>query len=747
MQYPVERDFDGKKLVIETGKFAAQSSAAVTVRCGDSIILATVCVAPHPRADIDFLPLTVDYEERLYAAGKIPGSFFRREGRPTQEAVLFGRLSDRPLRPLFPKGFYNDVQIVITVLSADKENPPEILGIVGASAALAISEIPFAGPVGATRVGHINGSYVVNPTFDDINQGDLSVVVASTKDAVMMVEAAASEASEEVVLEGIRKAQEANNQVIEMIEELVRQVGKPKIGFQADTGDQDLESEVDTLLNGRLSRALEAGLDKNGLDRASKELEAEVVSKLEDLHPREQVAASFESVLKKLMRSRILDKGVRPDGRGLKDIRLITCEVGVLPRTHGSGLFTRGETQVLTITTLAATGMRQTLDTLSPIGTKRFLHHYNFPPYSTGEVKRMGSAGRREIGHGALAERAIEPVIPSEEDFPYTIRLVSEVLSSNGSTSMASVCGSTLALMDAGVPVSSPVAGIAMGLVIGGNGRHAVLTDIQGLEDHLGDMDFKVAGTARGINALQLDVKVAALSHAVLEGALEQAKEARMVILEKIQQVISEPRPETSPYAPKVIRIVIPVDKIGALIGPGGRNIRAIQEETGATIDTEDDGTVVIGSSDEAMLKRARSRVEALTREIAVGDIFTGKVTRLTTFGAFVELTPGKDGLLRSGEMSDGDGLKMGQELTVLVKEIDPMGRINLSQRDLYGENETEEPQVAARPAAPSQGRPPQGGNAPGFRGPGGGPPRSGPGGAGQSRRPFRPPFRRPSDR
>ena len=750
MQYSVEREIGGGKLVIETGKYAAQANAAVMVRCGDSVILATVCVSPQPRADIDFLPLTVDYEERLYAAGKIPGSFFRREGRPGQEAVLFGRLTDRPLRPLFPKGFYNEVQIIITVLSVDKENPPEVLGIVGASAALSISDIPFEGPVGASRVAHIDGVYTVNPTYSEINQGDLSVVVAGTRDAVMMVEAGSTEVLEEVALEAIRRAQEANGQVIDMIEELVTAVGKPKMSFAADTSHQNLDGEINTVLNGRLSQVLEAGGDKIERERALRDLEVEVQERLEEQHPRENVSVAFESILRELMRSRILDKGIRPDGRGLTDIRPIGCEVGVLPRTHGSGLFTRGQTQVLTIATLASIGMKQTLDTLSPEDKKRFMHHYNFTPYSTGEVKRVGSTGRREIGHGALAERAIEVVVPSEEEFPYAIRLVSEVLSSNGSTSMASVCGSTLALMDAGVPIKSPVAGVAMGLVMGEDGRYSVLTDIEGMEDHLGDMDFKVAGTARGINALQMDIKVKGLTYEVLEQALKQAREGRLSILEKMRQALTEPRPHLSPYAPKVFRMVIPVDKIGALIGPGGRNIRAIQEETGVTIDTEDDGTVIVGSSDDAMIQRARERIEGLTREIVVGEIFTGKVKRLTSFGAFVELLPGKEGLVRMGELGEmEDGLKIGQELTVIIQEIDSMGRINLSRRALFGDSERP-PEATDRPPRPPQDRPRQGGPPPGPRGPGQrsdrrpfpgqGGPRPGPG---QSRRPpSRPTFR-----
>ena len=706
MLYSATREIDGKTLTIETGKLAGQADGAVTVRLGETMILATACVSPQPRANIDFLPLTVDYEERLYAAGRIPGSFFRREGRPGQEATLFGRLTDRPLRPLFPKGFYNDVQIIITVLSVDKENPPEVLGTIGASAALSISEIPFQGPVGASRVAHIGGSFRVNPTYEESNQGDLSVVVAGTRDAIMMVEASSQDVSEEVVLDAMRRGHDASIQVIEMIDELVAATGKPKIEFQAEAADQELITQVDNLLNGRVAQILEARQDKSQMELALKQLEEEAHERLADDHSKDAVSAAFEAILKKLMRARILEKGIRPDGRQLTEIRPISCEVGVLPRTHGSGLFTRGETQVLTIATLASTGMEQKVDDLSPEDTRRYMHHYNFLPFSTGEVKRINT-GRREIGHGALAERAVEVVVPSKEDFPYAIRLVSEVLSSNGSTSMASVCGSTLALMDAGVPLKNPVAGVAMGLIMGEGGQAAVLTDIAGIEDHLGDMDFKVAGTVNGINALQMDVKVKGLTYDALERALKQAKEGRLFILDKMRATIAEPRDHLSQYAPKMVRIMIPVNKIGVLIGPGGRTIRALQEETGADIDVEDDGSVLIGSSSDAMLRQAKDKIEGLTRDLVVGDIFTGKVVRLTSFGAFVELLPGKDGLIRQVDLKDvADGLSIGQELTVMVQEIDHLGRINLSQRALYGDGEERAPEPAGRPVRPAQDRP-----------------------------------------
>jgi polyribonucleotide nucleotidyltransferase len=747
MQYSVQREIGGKNLVIETGKYAGQANGAVTVRLGDSIILATVCISPQARPDIDFLPLTVDYEERLYATGKIPGSFFRREGRPGQEAILFGRLTDRPLRPLFPKGLHNEIQIIITVLSVDRENPPETLGTIGASAALSISDIPLEGPVSSARVSHANGVYTVNPTYSEIAQGDLNVVVAGTKGAVMMVEAGATDVSEELMLEAIRRAQEANGEVIAMIEEMVAAVGKPKMSIAADAPRDDLDGEISTILNGRLSQVLEAGRGKTERDQSLGELEAEVQERLGEQYSKGQVAAAFESIVKKQMRSRILDEGIRPDGRGLTDIRPISCEVGILPRTHGSGIFTRGQTQVLTVATLASTGMKQILDNLSPEETKRFMHHYNFLPFSTGEVKRIAT-GRREVGHGALAERAIEVAVPSEDVFPYTIRLVSEVLSSNGSTSMASVCGSTLALMDAGVPMKSPVAGVAMGLIMGENGRSAILTDIEGMEDHLGDMDFKVAGTARGINALQMDIKVKGLTYEVLERALEQAREGRLFILAKMEEAIAQPREHLSTYAPKMARMTVPVSKIGVVIGPGGRTIRAMQEETGVTIDVADDGTINIGSNDEAMIQKTKARIEGLTRELVVGDIFTGKVMRLTNFGAFVELLPGKEGLLRTGELGDTEnGLKVGQEITVMVQEIDSMGRINLSQRALSGGQDGPR-DATSRPPRPPQAGPRQGGPPFGSRGgrPGQGGDRSPSPGQGGSR-PGPGPNRRPPPR
>ena len=721
MPHTVQRQIGADTLIIESGRFAFQADSSVTIRYGDSMLLAIACSGPLTR-DIDFLPFTVDYEERLYAIGKIPGSFFRREGRPGQDGILTSRLTDRPLRPLFPKGLKKEIQIVITALSVDQENPPEVLAIVGGSAVLALSGIPFDGPVGATRVSYSNGQYILNPTYAQMEGSTLSVVVAGTRDGVMMVEAGADEASEEVVLEAMRRAQEANAIVVDMIEELVAAVGTPKEEYPAPVSHNGLEGEIHRVLNGRLAQLLDSSADKTEREQSLTALEHEVVDALAQEDNKDEVTATFQGMLKEAVRSRILQQGKRPDGRGLIDIRPISTEVGVLNRTHGTGLFTRGLTQVLSVATLASPSMEQTLDTLSPEDTKRFMHHYNFPGYSTGEVRRVGSPGRREIGHGALAERAIEPVIPSVEDFPYAIRLVSEVLSSNGSTSMASVCGSTLALMDAGVPIKRPVAGVAMGLISGENGQFSVLTDIEGFEDALGDMDFKVAGTSEGINALQMDIKVKGITHEVLTQALAQARDARLFILDKIAEAITEPRDHVSEYAPKMVRTTIPIDKIGALIGPGGRNIRSIQEDTGASIDVDDKGSVTIGSSDQSKIDAARARIEGLTRELAVGDIFTGKVTRVTSLGAFVELLPGKDGLLRSSEAGSDleEEMKVGQELTVMVLEIDAMGRVNLSRRALFEGSEDPD------------GRPPRAsGPRPGQRPPGQRPPfpRSGPGG------------------
>ena len=729
----VERVIGNEKLVIESGKLAFQAHGSAVLTYGDTVVLATAVMADKPRADIDFLPLTVEFEERLYSAGKIPGSFFRREGRPGQDAILSARLTDRSIRPLFPKGLHNEIQVILTVLSADQKNPPEILGMIGASTALSISHLPFAGPIGACRVSYNDGGFIVNPTYAEIADGQLNMVVASTRDAIMMVEAGSYEVSEEVILEGIQKAFQANLLTIDLIDELVSKVGKPKFEVEEHSEEEDkLDSQIKAIVNGRVTEILEQNSFKAERDEGLDRIEEEVSEQLVEEFGRNKVAEGFKNVVKGEVRRRILDLGVRPDGRSLSEIRPITCEVGVLPRTHGSGLFTRGQTQVLSAATLGPLSMKQNLDTLSPDDTKQFMHHYNFPPYSVGEARRVGSPGRREIGHGALAERAILSALPPENEFPYTIRVVSEVLSSNGSTSMGSVCGTSMALMDAGVPMKAPVAGIAMGLVTDNDGRHAVLSDIQGIEDFLGDMDFKVAGTAAGINALQMDIKLKGLDEEILRQALEQARLGRLHILDKMSEAITEGRTEMSPYAPKTIRIQIPVEKIGAVIGPGGRVIRGIIEETGASIDVADDGGVTLSSSDQTSIELARSRIEGLTRELVVGDILTGKVNRLASFGAFVELIPGKDGLVRNEDLGDmEEELKVGQEITVMVQEIDSMGRVNVSRRALFGDEEGGP--RPPRPARPPQDRGDRGGDRPrgggggyGNRGGGGGGPRGG---------------------
>ena len=723
MPATVQRTIGSEELIIETGKLAMQAHGTVTVRYGETIVLATAVMSEKPRFDdMDFLPLTVDYEERLYSAGKIPGSFFRREGRPGQEATLSARLTDRSIRPLFPKGLFNDIQITLTVLSADQEHPPEILAMVGTSAALSLSQIPFDGPIGASRLAYKDGQYIVNPTYQEIAESQLNLIVASTSEAIMMVEAGADEVSEDVILEGIRLAHEANLETIDLIAELTSQAGKPKQDPPAISDiAESLDKDINNILNGRLSALLEENADKAVREAGEDKLKDELKEKLAEQYSSSQISDGFKNVLKYEARRRILDRGVRLDGRGPAEIRTISCEAGVLPRTHGSGLFQRGLTQVLSTVTLGSMSMKQTLDTVGPEGTKRFMHHYNFPSFSTGEARRVSSPGRREIGHGALAERAILPMLPNEDDFPYAIRIVSEVLSSNGSTSMASVCGSTLALLDAGIPIKKPVAGIAMGLVTEEGGKYAVLSDIQGVEDFLGDMDFKVAGTADGVNALQMDIKLKGLDSNILKEALEQARVGRLHILDKMNQAISQPREQMSPYAPKMVRFKIAVDKIGAMIGPGGRVIRGIIEETGTSIDVQDDGTVTIGGIDAAMMEQARSKVDALTRELAVGDIFTGKFTRITNFGAFVELVPGREGLVRSGDFGamDSEEVKVGNEITVVIQEIDAQGRLNLSRRALFSE-EGPEPVLPQGDSRPSFGR---GGGRPGggFGGRGGG--------------------------
>jgi len=685
----LERPVAGRTLSIQVGKFAQQANSAVAVQYGNTVVLVTVCASSEPREGADFVPLTVDYEERLYAAGKIPGSFIRREGRPSEEAVITSRLVDRSLRPLLSKEFNHDVQVVATVLSVDQENEPDICALIGASAALTLSDIPFSGPIAAVHVGYINDTLVVNPTLPQTEDSLLDLVVASNKEKVVMVEAGAREVSEETLLEAIKLGHEANQEVIRLQEELQEIYGKAKLEIKPKEVAPELASQITAILGEKLSQVLEEP-KKLQREKALTALKEEIRDKLGESFSEDEINLVFETRLKAAVREKILRTKRHLDGRQSKEIRPISCEVGILPRTHGSGLFARGETQVLTITTLGSISREQLLDGLGLEETKRFMHHYNFPPFSTGEVKRIGTIGRREIGHGALVERAIAPVLPSEEDFPYTIRLVSEVLSSHGSTSMASACASTLSLMDAGVPIKASVAGIAMGLVTGEGGDYVILTDIVGMEDAYGDMDFKVAGTARGLTAVQLDIKLRGIDCGILGEALSQAREARLEILGKMALAISSSRAELSPYAPRMYEITIDPNKIGSVIGSGGRIIRSIIDETKTTIDIKNDGTIIIGSPSEEAAQKAIKMIQDLTREVEVGEVYTGKVTRLFNFGAMVEILPGKEGLVHISELADyhvpqvEDVVKVGDEIMVKVIGIDSSGRINLSRKAVF---------------------------------------------------------------
>jgi len=682
-------------LTFETGKLAGQAGGAVTFGTAESIVFAAATMG-GVREGIDFFPLSVEYEERLYAGGRIPGSFFRREGRPGTDAILTARLTDRPLRPLFEDGMRNEVQVIMFSLSSDGVNPLDILAINAASAAIMISDIPWNGPVGAVRVGRVNGEFVINPTFPQIEASDLDLRIAGTRDAILMVECGANEIPEDVMVAALELGHKAMQPLIDLQFQMQQEVGKPKRLATFNTPAPELKKNVFDRVSGPMNELLEKPLSKvefyTGMTTLKDAVVAELCTVPEngialDYPSLAAVREAFDQAEQNIVRERILSMGKRPDGRTPTDIRPIWCEVGISPRAHGSGLFTRGETQVLSVATLASLGEAQELDTLSPIKDKRYLHHYNFPPYSTGEAKPLRGQSRREVGHGALAERALEPVLPAEESFPYTIRVVSEALSSNGSTSMGSVCGSTLALMDAGVPIKAPVSGVAMGLITDATGRYQILTDIQGTEDHLGDMDFKVAGTAQGITALQMDIKISGLSTQMMKEALEQAHTARLSIMEKMLAVLPEARTELSEYAPRIITVKIPVDKIGALIGPGGKNIRALQEETGVKIDIEEDGTVYIASTDAVGAKIAQERVEALGDSAVIGNIYTGKVVRIADFGAFVEILPGLDGLVHISQLASErvnkveDVVNMGDEITVMVTDIDPQGKIRLSRQ------------------------------------------------------------------
>ncbi|MEA4882164.1 MAG: polyribonucleotide nucleotidyltransferase [Clostridia bacterium] len=729
----------GRKLVVETGKLAQQASGSVFCRYGDTVVLVTATASKDPREGIDFFPLLVDYEERLYAVGKIPGGFIKREGRPSEAAVLSGRMIDRPIRPLFPEGFRNDVQVVATVMSVEPGVEPSILAMNGASIALSISAIPFEGPIAGVKVGLVDGKFVINPDAEQAEKSSMSVVVAGTRDAVLMVEAGASEAPEATALEAIMFAHEEIKRIIAFQDEIIAAVGVPKTPFTSFDPDPELVAKVRAYAESALDDAVRNS-DKLSREESTEAVKADAMAhfaeEMGEDAPMKDIAAVLDKVLKQIVRKMIAVEGIRPDGRALNEIRPLSCEVGLLPRVHGSAMFRRGQTQVITACTLGAVGDEQILDGLGLEESKRYMHHYNFPPYSVGEVKPMRGPGRREIGHGALAERALLPVIPPVEEFPYTIRLVSEVVESNGSSSQASVCGSTLSLMDAGVPIKKPVAGVAMGLVKYED-RFTVLTDIQGLEDALGDMDFKVAGTRDGITAIQMDMKARGISREILEKALEQARQGRLFILDKMLSVIPEPRTELSPYAPRMLTITIDPDKIRDVIGPGGKMIRKIIELTGAKIDIEDDGRVFIASIDMDKAKAAVDMITNLVHDPAPGEVYAGKVTRLMPFGAFVEILPGKEGLVHISQLAHErvaaveDVVSVGDEISVRVSEIDKQGRINLSRKDLLPKPEGLASDPGPRGPVGGQGagtgfrprpfgggsRPPQGSNGPGRDG------------------------------
>ncbi len=682
-----EMDLAGRTLSIETGRLAKQASGSALVKYGETVVLVTAVGSPEPREGIDFFPLTVDYEERMYAVGKIPGGFIKREGRPSEKAILSDRLIDRPIRPLFPEGYRNDVHIVLTVLSVDQDNPPEIAAMIGASAALTISHIPFLGPIAGVIVGRVNGELVINPNQEQTNASDLHLVVAGTKDAVMMVEAGAEEVPEDIILEAIMFGHDKIKEIVMFQEDIQAKAGKEKQAPKVEVIDAQLEKDVQDFAIEELKIAIR-NIEKHARENAIKAVKDKTQEHIAETYPemKKTVDKVLSKLTKKLVRGMIVNEGIRPDGRKNTEIRPISSEVGILPRTHGSGLFTRGQTQALTVATLGSMRDAQILDGLGTEESKRYIHHYNFPPFSVGEARFMRGPGRRDIGHGALAERALLPLLPTEEAFPYAIRLVSEVLESNGSSSMASVCGSTLSLMDAGVPIKAPVSGVAMGL-IKDDENVVVLTDIQGMEDHLGDMDFKVAGTEKGITAIQMDIKIAGISRDILATALKQAYEGRIFILKKMLEVIAEPRAELSLYAPRIITITVHPDKIRTIIGPGGKTIKKLIEETGVDINIEDDGRIFIATSDSEAANKVVKMIEALTAEAEVGKIYMSKVTRLMDFGAFAEILPGKEGLIHISQLAEervnkvDDVVAVGDQVLVKVIKIDDQGRINLSRK------------------------------------------------------------------
>lgn len=696
MQRTFEMQLGGRKLIVETGKYAEQAGGSCLVRCGDTAVLTCATIAKTARDGVDFLPLSVEFEEKLYAVGKIPGGFIKREGRPTEKAILTSRLIDRPLRPLFPKGFYRDVQVIATVLSVEQDIQPDILGMIGSSIALSISEAPFMGPTGSVSVGFVDGEFILNPNVEQREKSRLSLTVAGTRDAVMMVEAGANEVTEKEMLDAILFAHGYIKEIVAFIEGIAAEVGKPKCEYEVYSPNETLKEKVRAASFDKMVWALDT-FERKEREVRSQQVKEETIAAMEEDFPgcAKDVDAILYSLTKEIVRDKIINKGVRPDGRRRDEIRPIWSEVGILARTHGSAVFTRGQTQVMTIATLGTIAEAQILDGLTLEENKRYMHQYNMPPYSVGETRMMRGPGRREVGHGALAERALEPVLPSEEEFPYCMRLVSEVISSNGSTSQASICASTLSLMDAGVPIKKPVAGVAMGLIKDdSNGNIAILTDIQGLEDFLGDMDFKVAGTKDGITAIQMDIKIKGINEEILTRALEQARVGRLFILDKMLETLPEPRKALSQFAPRIISFNINPDKIRDVIGSGGKTINKIIADTGVKIDIEDDGRVFIASPDAAAADAAKRIIEGIVKDIEVGDVFLGKVVRIMPFGAFVNLTPGKDGLVRIKDLSNKftekveDVVNIGDEILVRVIEIDKQGKINLTRKGLLPEDQ-----------------------------------------------------------
>ena len=688
MYRKVEVAFHGRPLSIEVGRVAKQADGAALVQYGETVVLVTAVAARTARENVDFFPLTCDYQERTFAAGKIPGGFFKREGRPSEKEILTSRLIDRPVRPLFPDGFVCETQIIATVLSHDRENDPDVIALTGASAALQVSDIPFHGPIAAVRMGRVNGQLIVNPTTSQLEQTDLNLVVAGSRDGIVMVEGGAKMLPEDVMLDALFTAHQALQPLLDMQDELQKALGRAKRTVTVSSHDAEMFARVDQRLRPRIEAAFQVS-GKHERAAAVRTAEQEVLAAVSAEFPDHpgKLGEMAEEVKRRVMRGAIVSEGRRVDGRGLKDIRTITCEVGVLPRTHGSALFTRGETQALAVATLGTSSDEQKIDALIGEQYKKFMLHYNFPPFSVGEVKFLRSPGRREIGHGALAERSLSAVLPAEEEFPYTIRVVSEILESNGASSMATVCGGALALMDAGVPIKAPVAGIAMGLIKEDDAVR-VLSDILGDEDHLGDMDFKVAGTSEGITALQMDIKIGRVTREIMREALYQAREGRLHILQAMTATIARPRADISAHAPRIVTIKIKPDKIRDVIGPGGKVIRGIIEETGVKIDVEDDGTVLIASSEGASMQRAIELIEGITAEAVVGRIYKGTVRKIVDFGAFVELLPGTDGLLHISQIGPGrvqrvsDVLKEGDEVMVKVLEVDKQGKIRLSRKE-----------------------------------------------------------------